>query len=55
MRHWRILNALLLIVSFTSVHMAQKGNQLEDRPWIKEVASQRIVYAVPGMEEFICD
>ena len=53
MRHRRNLAALLLIVTLTSVEMAQQqqGSTLEDPPWIKEVASQRIVYAVPGMEK----
>lgn len=56
MRHRRSFTALLLIVTLASVgmasiDMAQQEVRLEDPPWIKEVATQRIVYAVPGMEK----
>ena len=56
MTHRRRLAALLLIVTLASVDMAsvdmaQQDVRLEDPPWIKEVATQRIVYVVPGMEK----
>ena len=51
MKHRRSLIALLSIVILTSVDMAQQGGGLEDPPWIKEVAPQRILYAIPGMEK----
>lgn len=46
----RDLAVLLLIVALASVGIAQQISKLEDPPWIKEVATPRIVYAVPGME-----
>ncbi len=51
MKYRRSLTALLLIVALASVHMAQQEVRLEDPPWIKEVATQRILYAVAGMEK----
>jgi acetyl esterase/lipase len=56
MKHQRSLAALLSIVALASVDLAplglaQRDNKLEDPPWIKEVATQRILYAVPGMEK----
>lgn len=51
MKHGRRLAALLLILKLTSLDMAQQDSKLEDPPWIKEVAPQRILYAVPGMEK----
>jgi hypothetical protein len=51
MRHRRNLTALLLIVTLSSLGLAQQGGKLEDPPWIKDVAPQRIVYAIPGMEK----
>jgi acetyl esterase/lipase len=51
MRHRKSFAALLLIATLTSVDMAQQGSKLEDPPWVKEVASQRIVYMLPGMEK----
>ena len=50
------LLSLLLFVqaigySPQSVDIPQQSTKLEDPPWIKEVATQRIVYAVPGMEK----
>jgi dienelactone hydrolase len=51
MKHRKSFAALLLIVTFTSVDMAQQESKLEDPPWIKEVATQRIVYALPGMDK----
>jgi acetyl esterase/lipase len=51
MKHRRCLIALLLIVTLTSISMAQQNVRLEDPPWIKEVATQRILYTVPGMEK----
>lgn len=47
----RSLLALLLIASLTSIGVAQQDANLADPPWIKEVASQRILYATPGMEK----
>ena len=51
MRYSVWLSAPLMIVMLASVGMAQKDSKLEDPPWIKEVATQRIVYAIPGMEK----
>ena len=51
MRWTKCLLALLLLLTTTSVQVAQQGAKLEDPPWIKEVATQRILYAVPGMEK----
>ncbi|HVG21096.1 MAG TPA: alpha/beta hydrolase [Blastocatellia bacterium] len=51
MSHWKSFAALLLIATFTSIGMAQEGGKLEDPPWIKEVAPQRIVYVLPGMQQ----
>lgn len=48
-RTW--FTALLLIVTLASAGLAQNDSKLEDPPWIKEVATKRIVYAVPGMEK----
>jgi len=46
------LLALLFSLLFTqSLIVAQQPTKLEDPPWIKEVATQRIFYAVPGMEK----
>lgn len=46
---------LLLLMVFATLaggDMAQPQDvKLEDPPWIKEVATQRIVYALPGMEK----
>lgn len=45
--------ALLIISGITFivlVHAQRPSAKLEDPPWIKEVAPQRIVYRVPGME-----
>ena len=44
-------SALLLIVTLASVGMAQNDSKLEDPPWIKQVATKRIVYTIPGMEK----
>jgi acetyl esterase/lipase len=41
---------LLLFVQATPL-MAQQPAELEDPPWIKEVATQRIFYTVSGMEK----
>jgi dipeptidyl aminopeptidase/acylaminoacyl peptidase len=51
MSHRIWLTALLLIVTLASAGMAQNDSKLEDPPWIKEVATKRIVYGVPGMEK----
>src|SRR5215470_8213047 len=51
MKHIRSLNALLLILTLTSIGMAQQDSKLEDPPWIKEMASRRVLYAVPDMEK----
>ena len=51
MRHGIWFSALLLIVTPVSVGMAQNDSKLEDPPWIKQVATKRIVYAIPGMEK----
>ena len=43
--------ALLFSLLFSqSLTVAQQPAKLEDPPWIKEVATQRIFYTVPGME-----
>ncbi|HEY8185046.1 MAG TPA: alpha/beta hydrolase [Pyrinomonadaceae bacterium] len=49
MRYRRSLHTLLLIVTLTSVDAAQQATKLEDPLWIKEVATPRIFYTVPGM------
>jgi acetyl esterase/lipase len=51
MSHRIWLTALLLIVTLASAGMAQNDSKLEDPPWIKEVATKRMVYGVPGMEK----
>jgi acetyl esterase/lipase len=51
MRKRRSLTALLLIMTLTSIGRAQQNVKLEDPPWIKEVATQRILYTVAGMEK----
>jgi acetyl esterase/lipase len=46
--------ALLLLMVFATLtggNMAHQQLKLEDPPWIKDVATQRIVYALPGMEK----
>jgi acetyl esterase/lipase len=50
-RDKRSLAALLLILIYASIGVAQQGGSLEDPPWIKGVATQRIVYSVAGMEQ----
>ncbi len=46
----KTLAALLFAITFASIAITQETVKLEDPPWIKEVASQRIVYSLPGME-----
>ena len=50
MKHITNLITLPLIIIFGSVALAQQPTKLEDPPWIKEVATQRIFYTVRGME-----
>ena len=50
MKHITSLITLPLIAICGSVALAQQ-RQLEDPPWIKEVATQRIFYSVPGMDK----
>jgi acetyl esterase/lipase len=48
----RCFATLLLVLTFAAIGVAQQqGGALEDPPWIKEVATPRIVYSVPGMEQ----
>ena len=50
MKSNKILSTMLLVlVTCVLTGMAQQP-QLEDPPWIKELAAKRIVYAVRGME-----
>jgi poly(3-hydroxybutyrate) depolymerase len=54
MKRRKSFAALLLLVVFatlTAGDMAQQDVKLEDPSWIKDVATQRIVYALPGMEK----
>lgn len=52
MRPEKSLAVLLLIVICAATAVAQqRRSELEDPPWIKEVAPPRIVYSVPGMEQ----
>jgi acetyl esterase/lipase len=41
---------LLLFGAFVPDVISQSLSKLEDPPWVKDVASKRIVYSVPGME-----
>ena len=50
MKYKNSLAALLMILTVVSVVRAQQESKLEDPPWIKEVAPQRILYSLPGME-----
>ncbi len=49
----RLSLATFALAGVASTSSAQQGAQsrLEDPPWIKEVAPQRILYTVPGMEK----
>lgn len=51
MRYKKSLATLLLMMTSTSINVAQQGGASEDPPWIKEVAAPRIVYRVSGMEQ----
>lgn len=51
MRDKKSLIALLLIMTWSPVSSAQQARTLEDPPWIKEVATQRIVYPIAGIEK----
>jgi acetyl esterase/lipase len=56
MRHRkRLIVLLLLILTLALTGMSQQqprqGDGLEDPAWVKELASERIVYSVPGMEQ----
>ena len=51
MRSTKCVIAFLFVVALAPVAVAQQGAKLEDPPWIKEVATQRIVYALPGMDK----
>jgi acetyl esterase/lipase len=45
-----ILLVILTFVSTSSAQQPQRG-ELEDPPWLKELAPKRIVYSVPAMEQ----
>src|SRR5688572_15778269 len=51
MSHKITLIAVLWILTSVSTYPAQQASKLEDPPWIKEVATQRIFYSVLGMEK----
>lgn len=54
MKHDRRWMAALAVVAATwlaaGARPLQQGGQLQDPPWVREIAPQRIVYALPGME-----